>query len=572
MFTYYSRFTKPKSGTPRMRLKNVFFLFFLLLKSSQVFSQYQDCYAPLSQRCSAEAERCNCECLDTVKILYFKSIGDINDIFPAWLPVIDSRSVVALEGYVIPNTNGKFDYTHVSAEDFPLNHYTHDFTFDVKPDSTPDNRYINLLAKKDYHIIEKGQERVDTVVDSFIHCEWETGIAAGNFLNPAYNASSKGNSFGFFTAGHERRDAFWNWPTIGDWVHVEGMWVWDRGHPPSRTEIHPLRFVATRRNLPELINVPNKEEKIVATRIDIFASGDGGALYNNRKTGPDYVEGIKMSDKDYSFNVKIEFPKPSAESKLSYMIKDQKGNTYTGKLKVETFANGDSSISTPYVHIDIPWQTLADTLIFAKTIYVYWDEGNGVAKEYKINSYKVTIHNLHFRKRKEFFTKSELRVFMEVGGNWIFYNEFINTKNIIDGGLGHTSKKDWDVNKEFIVHLPEDKKLRIYTGGWEGDGIDRVMGELMHPYSPCNAKTKLEIQAKLFTVYPVTWSGCLDDFIGEVEDFYLGKDLKDMQQFITPSDGKPHEEEGKDPCPCSSENQTNIFRLTYTIEKLENNK
>ncbi len=561
--------------------KIVSIFIFLCSFTSLVFSQYQDCYKPTCQRCSEEAERCNCPCIDTIKILYFKSLGDINDIFPAWLPVVDSRTVVALEGYVTPNTNGKFDYTQVSPEDFPLNHYTHDFTFDVKPDFSPDNRYTNLLAIRDYHNKNKDKEKrkekdkdkdkkvkADTVVEKFIHCEWESGVAAGDYLNPAYDADKKGNSYGFFSAGHERRDLFWNWPTIGDWVHVEGLWIWDRGHPPARTEIHPMRFVATRRNLPDLINVPNKDEKIFATRIDVFASGDGGALYNNRKDGPDFVEKVRMSDKDYNFNVKIEFPQPSDSAKLCFIIKDQKGNTYNGKLHIIDFSHGDSSIKSPYVHIDIPWKNLSDTLIFAKTIYVYWDQGNGVAADYKINTYKVTIQNIYFRKLKEAFTRAELRVFMEVGGNWIFFNEFTNAKNIIDGGIGHTFKNYWNVNKEFIVNVPENKKIRVHATGWEGDGIDRIMGQLMHPYSPCNLKTKLEVQAKLFTVFPVTWSGCLDDFIGAVEDFHLGSNLKDFQQFKTSSDGEENEEEGKDPCPCSSDNQKDIFRLSYTIQKL----
>jgi hypothetical protein len=535
----------------------------------EAFSQYENCYYPAFQRCSSEAERCNCPCIDTIRILYFKSLGDINDIFPAWLPVVDVRTVVELEGYVFPKANGELNYTHVSAEDFPLNHYTHDFTFDVKPDSTPDNRFINLLAKKDFHSFVDGKEVIDTVIDPFIHVEWECGIAAGNFLNPAYKANKRGNSYGFFSAGHERRDVFWNWPAIGDWVHAEGLWVWDRGHPPARTEIHPLRFVACRRNLPDLINIPNKEDKIFATKIDVFASGDGGALYNNRNTGPDFVEKVRMSDKDYGFNVKIEFPKPSENANLNYIIKDQKGNTHNGKLNIEAFGNGDSSIHFPYLHIEIPWKNLPDTLVFAKTIYAYWDEGNGIAENYKINSYKVSIEQLYFKRRKENINKSEFRIFMEVGGNWIFFNEHVKTNNVVDGGIGHTYKRKWNVNKEFIIHVPENKRFRVFSGGWEGDGIDRIMGELMHPYSPCNTSTKLEIQAKLFTVYPVTYSGCLDDFIGEVGDFYKGSDLHDFQQFQTSSDGNPDLKTGRDPCPFSSENQTDIFRLFYNIQKIE---
>jgi hypothetical protein len=102
-----------------------------------------------------------------------------------------------------------------------------------------------------------------------------------NRINPHRPENEKGNSAGFFSAGHERGDVFWNFPTIGDWVHVEGHYVWDRGHPPAEAEIHPPRFLAVKRNLPEQIMIGDSSLKF-ATRIDIFASGDGGALMNNR--------------------------------------------------------------------------------------------------------------------------------------------------------------------------------------------------------------------------------------------------------------------------------------------------
>ena len=77
----------------------------------------------------------------------------------------------------------------------------------------------------------------------------------------------------FFTSGHERKDIIWNWPTYGDWVHVEGLWVWDRSHPPEKTEIHPARFIAIRRSLPTKISIDNSvyQQKSV---------NDGSSLLN----------------------------------------------------------------------------------------------------------------------------------------------------------------------------------------------------------------------------------------------------------------------------------------------------
>ena len=122
-------------------------------------------------------------------------------------------------------------------EDQPAGHFTHDFNFEVNPD--PPFEY--LLGKQ------------DGVVQPSIEVEWESGFAQADSRdrNPASAASIRGDSFGFYIAGHRRRDVIWNWPTANDWVHVEGIWIYDRGHrDPVKTEIHPPRFVAVKRDLP----------------------------------------------------------------------------------------------------------------------------------------------------------------------------------------------------------------------------------------------------------------------------------------------------------------------------------
>ena len=97
-------------------------------------------------RLSTEAEQGFSPCLDTIKFLMFKKKVDFNLMLPSWLPVEHYDHVAVLEGTVIPKPNSKHIDTHVSPSDFPFHHYTHDVTFNVRPDSTPDNRYTNLLA------------------------------------------------------------------------------------------------------------------------------------------------------------------------------------------------------------------------------------------------------------------------------------------------------------------------------------------------------------------------------------------------------------------------------------------
>src|SRR6266566_7327196 len=61
------------------------------------------------------------------------------------------------------------------------------------------------------------------------------------FLSPPVNIKVSGRE-------HQRREVIWNWPTLSDRVHVEGLWIWDRGHPPADTEIHSPRLVAIQRH------------------------------------------------------------------------------------------------------------------------------------------------------------------------------------------------------------------------------------------------------------------------------------------------------------------------------------
>ena len=510
---------------------------------------------------STEANREFFPCPDTVKFLFFKKSVDLDLMLPSWHPVIDYDEITELEGTVIPKPGSKHIDTHVSPSDFPLHHYTHDVSFNVRPDSTADNRYTNLLANRVVKRKKIGKDSYDTVLMKYVHVEWECGLGANNKINPCTPFNVKGNSCGFYSAGHERGDIIWNWPTLGDWVHVEGLWLWDRGHPPAHTEIHPARLVAVRRNLPARIKKPevpelSEEQYTYATRIDIFASGDGGALNNNRIGVPDFVRKVKMSGKDYFFKVEHILPSPSANSELKFMAIKQKGDNYPRTIDIQTHPG--------FVTLSIPWKTIPDTVVFARTVYVYWDEGNGVPDNFIINDYKVILESIQFRKKKECFGKSELNVFLEAGGDWLFFNEFIDVENILDQGLGSARKKKWNINRNFVVHLPENKSFRVHAGGWEGDGINEVMGLLMNQYSPCDKATKKWVKKNLSVASPFVFKGCLDDHIGEVHAMHSAGEIGEQQEYAKYSDGRKE----IDFCPCNNGKQEKIFRLKYRIQKI----
>lgn len=477
-------------------------------------------------------------------------------MLPSWLPIVDRNYVGIVEGKVTYNLVNGTHGPHVSAEDLPFYHYSHDMDFDVIPDKTEDNRFTNLLPHMVYHKPDGN----DTILQNALGIEWECGLGMCNRINPLRSDNNSGRSGGFFSAGHEKGDRIWNWPTTGDWVHVEGQYVWDRGHPPSRAEIHPARFVATKRALPEQIIIGDSSIKF-ATRVDIFASGDGGALANNRFNSPAFVKRINMSGKDYEFTVKVDLPRPSTNARLQYTLVKRNGDSFS---QPETIVTNDDSGTA---QILIPWKTkdANDLEIYARTVYVYWDEGRGVDNEVPVDIYKVKLTNLKFRKINDRLSKAEVRLFVNVGSDWIFLNDFHGKKgHVLTKGLGKTYKHKWTLSNEFTVYVPRDKNFRVYMAGWEVDGVDLLAGDLLDPYSPCDRKTKRFIKDKLFSIKNMLLKGCLDDEYGEISNLHSYDKLGRTDRFTN----SPHEGKNDDPCPFSKFDLKDRYFLSYTIEKV----
>ncbi len=537
---------------------------FLLLLSVLVglSAQAQDDFSyPDNLRFSSEADAGYYPCWDTMKVYVFKHVVDLRVMLPAWKPVVNHDSVSVLEGQIMPipgHEGYKFGVPHVSYEDLPLYHYTHDFSFNV----FPDKGYRNLLSA--YINIEKdenGEEVRDTVVRDWVHCEWESGLAAGNRGNKYAEVCRAGGSAGFASVGHERYDIIWNWPTAGDWVHVEGLWIWDRGHPPARTEIHPMRFLATRRNLPDKI-VSERGDSVFATRIDLYANGDGSPFYNNRDTNQ-WAHPVKMSSKDYQFKVKHTLPRPTANSVLRYKLITRKGNTYEEAITVAPNVYPDSAM----VEISIPWKSknVADTVVLGQTLFLYWDEGTGVNPNYSIHSYKVDLRSFRVRRLSEtLLGRAELRIFMEVGGQYIFFNEYATKCNdVIRKGVGKTYRRKWKLNNSFTVHVPEDRKFRVYVGGWEGDGAEKIMGRIVDQNSVCTSELKTYINDLMLDPTPMGYSGCEDDNFGEAIMYHSPDSLSEVSEFLIKGDGKPYEEK----CPFGKRVPIDFHRLEYSISK-----
>jgi hypothetical protein len=438
----------------------------------------------------------------------FSGTPELGKVLPEWLPVPDPRNPAILEGIVV-------EHPKVSFEDMPINHYTHDVCFQVVPDSTPDRRYQNLLGIR---VFENGSEQEQQTIE----VEWECGLGASNDGNPLAGQNRLGIGMQFFAGGyHARRDTIWNWPTTDDWVHVEGNWIWDRGHPPSKTEIHPPRLVAIRRALPACVVSKYSGRLVFATRIDIFASADGGALWNNFSDAPAFVQRVPINDRDYIFDMEHRLSRPSPAAKLRWHEDVHNGDSFDAPVTITDFPVGKPDYAMPYINIQIPWKSKnqPDTRIFARTIYVYWDEGNGIHQSIPVRKVLVDIKGLEVKKTHD-IGDGEYRAFVEVGGNWLFANEFMNVNNVLDEGLGDVGGDSFNpINKEFAIYLLPGQRFRVHAGGWEADGVNDVFGKLIDPYASYDESSRVWFDDNLVTDM-VGLSGSEDDPIGEVNTFW----------------------------------------------------
>ena len=510
---------------------------------------------PTAHHYSTEADLGHGSCTDTLRVFKYRRSYEIGIILPSWQSVISDDYVAVAEGTVASNPIDGTSCTHVSHEELPFYHYTHDMCVDIIPDATPDGRYTDLLP---YLVSKRSDGSIDTSIQAALGIEWECGIAAGNRRNPCYKLNNEGKSCGGCSQGHERMDMIWNWPTVGDWLHVEGLYVWDRGHPPANAEIHPARLMAIRRSLPARIKAIDGSDKY-ATRMDIYANGDGGAMNNVRKDAKPYVRHTKMSSKDYQYSYRVNLSRPSTSAALQVIVERQKGDTYPSEEKVTIGADG-------LVTVAIAWQSehVDDSAVYARTINAYWNEGIGTADT--IDEYKVDLNKLYLKKLSEFGDKAEIRLFANVGNQWVFINDFLAKKGkVMSRGLGETFRKRWTLPNEFTVYLPRSRAFRVYMTGWEADGVDYLMGELMDPASPCNRKTKFFLYTRFFSIRNMLLTGCEDDEMAEMGELYhYPMCLMPSTITISPKGGM-----STDPCPFSKYPLKDRYFLTYTISQMK---
>lgn len=326
---------------------------------------------------------------------------------PHWATVNDETPVV-VEGIV--------DYSRVTHEDYPFDHITHDSNFGVKVDPT----YQPLVQKG------PGNEQGE------MEMEWETKGFPSDF-----------------------------WPEPGDRVWMMGRYVFDCGHNPLKTEIHPPQAVAfTRPN--QIMIIQNSPYKFSKTYV--YIHGRGG--YYSTPVG----------GKDYTFDIPLP-PRPSNNAfPYAIALNSPYGNIRPLLTPVTT---GDST----KIQVVFPLSNVAPSPDnkFGAIIGTGW-VGPGLSQKFhrlSVTFDNIKINNYHDPPEcKEtllfHISCSGWKIWASVNGVWT---------DLLGGDISNLKSSSthqvnpFGISKRIVVDVPDDASLKIQTTGWDSDAIDNHFGE-----------------------------------------------------------------------------------------------
>lgn len=165
-----------------------------------------------------------------------------NRIRPHW---------VTVQGDEYQFAQGQVIGSKVTHEDYPFDHESHDWNVEV----ALDDNYKRLSSTANE---QRGGKHL-------IEIEWEMKSYPREF-----------------------------WPIIGDRAWMLGRWVFDCGHPPYRTELHPLIASAVTRDAPAIFAGDVAPSVTKKTYVYIYG---GGGYHKSTVTNRDYEFDIDVGDK-----------------------------------------------------------------------------------------------------------------------------------------------------------------------------------------------------------------------------------------------------------------------------------
>ena len=277
------------------------------------------------------------------------------------------------------SVSGRVTTSKVTHSDYPDAHDSHDHNTDVRVD--PGSEDILSDVGRD----EDGDLNPDT-----LELEWEAGIAT---------FETSGDGFMHFFPK-------WAWPVEGDRVWANGDWVFDCGHPKEvdginhqRTELHPLRAVASMRQ--QIRTLPGTgTTPVPVTATDLYIHGRSGVVTDILDCGLEVLLGTgtcttpfgshnpitdhhpRPIDEDFQFDICLP-PLPFDKAPLSAFFEQGPGNTITDPARVpqlQPMASTGACAADPaqfgpiQVHVTIPLagSGASPDDVYAYKIYAGW--------------------------------------------------------------------------------------------------------------------------------------------------------------------------------------------------------
>lgn len=326
----------------------------------------------------------------------------VDSSIPHWDPVTSNSDHIAVTGTV--------RISEVSHEDYAPDHDSHDWTFFVKLDR--DRYYLNTES----NIILQGEH------DRLMQMEWETKFFPKEF-----------------------------WPKAGDKVWMMGRYVFDCGHFPYRTEIHPPEIVAFTRTEPVLFSVAGIPDTVpsMASKTFIYAHGRGGYYSTN------------IGGRDYEFDISVP-PKPSNDAKLHTEVLNL---PFGGPAPTLTPIPDNTN---PYkIHIKYPLANIAPSSYnkFGAIVAAGWREPV-LTQGYK--QFAVTFDSIKINR------PGDWKLAAAVNGNWVnlLGNELADAKSAVTV----SPEQDIKLGQKVMVTVPDNGELNIMTSGWILGSADNYLG------------------------------------------------------------------------------------------------
>lgn len=347
---------------------------------------------------------------------------------PEWAPVVSPQPVLAV---------GEVRDSHISSSDNFLMHDSHDWNFFLKLEA----KYRGLHSDANKKI--EG-ERV-------IEIEWESLYFPLAFT-----------------------------PIVGDRALVFGRWVFDCGHPPYRTEIHPPQAVALLRRGAAALSKGGAE--VSAHQLLFYTYGVGGE-YDVGTEHPDFYA------RDYTVQLSLP-PKPSLNARPLVRILSL---PYGGPKPRAHF----ESLPKPSFRITFPLSGYLKTSAtpYGAVLAAGWSKEKEQPLHLKVTLEDLVVLNSHDdppASRAKHPHKNLWHLYLQLGSKWLNVSELANLSDVHDGDR-------IPIQKSVSVTLFPKEALAFRSHGWEGtsDGIDALFGVRAKGHRPKTGRARFRMTQHL---------------------------------------------------------------------------